>query len=172
MRAYAARFVAESLVEQQPDHPLAVALCRKTADGLCSRCVHSGALCSTPGPTWLVEQFTPCCLPLTLAFLIGYRTLSQSQSLPIVRPRIPALVGFSSYRRHLSMSVADVGVPRRIALGRTSPTRANVCYCAVLTRVTTIPLSHWLSHFIALYAMLKPHRLTAVAPFRMVIVPI
>ena len=78
--AYAARFVAGDLVERRLNRLLAVALCRMSADGLCSKDVYSDALCSAPGPTWVEKQFTPCYLPLTLVILIGSRTLSHWQN--------------------------------------------------------------------------------------------
>jgi len=126
LRAYAARFVADDLVEQRLNRLLAVALCRMSADGLCSKDVYSDALCSAPGPTWLGKQFTPCCLPLTLVILIGSRTLSHWQSLPRTEPKTPTLVEFRGRRPYLAMSVTHVG-----AFGGRSP------LVAILPRVRT-----------------------------------
>ena len=102
------------------------------------------------GPTWPGKQFTPCCLPLPLAMLIGSRTLSHWQSLPGTEPKSSALVELRGRRPYLAMSVTYVGaLGGSIALGRSSPKRENGCACAALTRLTAMPSSHSRSQFIA-----------------------
>ena len=150
MRAYAARFVADDLVKQWLNRQLAVALCRMSADGLCSKCVHSNALCSAPSPVCLTKQFTSGSLPLNLAFPIGNRTLSQLRSLARCEPSTSISGGFRGFRLCLAVNITYVGaLGGSIALGRSSPTRENGCACAALTRLTAMPSSHSRSQFIA-----------------------
>lgn len=127
MRDYAARFVADNLVEQRLNRLLAVALCRMSDDGLCSKCVYSGALCSAPGPTWLRKQFTSCCLPLTLTLPSGSCTLSQLQSLATRELDTQSLPESRRCGPRLAMNVTDGGVSCRcVAPCRTSSTRGKV----------------------------------------------
>ena len=128
VRAYAARFVADDLVEQRFNRLLAVALCRMFDDGLCSKCVYSGALCSAPGPTWPRKQFTSCCLPLTLTLSSGSRTLSQLQSLATRESNTQPLPEFRRCGPHLAMNVTDSGASSGcVALCRSSSTCGKVC---------------------------------------------